>query len=538
MFDPKRRRFVQSLGTVAGAAVLSPSAARLDAASPASTRAAAAKGDRARAAYDLRVRAARRVLDERVPTHRVNGDEARYPAHIASFSKGLPHNALGEPHPDAFAAFVRALETRDGEQLERISMAGTRRLMNPLAGVAFEATGADPQSITIPAPPAFSSAQEAAEIAENYWMALLRDVPFSDYHFCPKVARAVADLSRFSDFRGPKSGKAVTPQTLFRSRITGSIGGPYVSQFFYLEARFGSERMTRQMRTVVPDVDYLTSYDDWLAVQNGTTPWPDQYDATPRFIRSARDLGQWVHYDLLFQAYLQALLVLYRIGARLDSSNPYLISQNQAGMMTFGNNHIASVMCDVARPAGKAAWFHKWFVHRSLRPEVFAGRIHNHATGRAQYPIHHDIFDSDVLTAVFSKYGTYLLPQAYPEGSPVHPSYAAGHATIAGACVTILKAFFDESFVIRNPVQPNPDGTALEPYEGPPLTVGGELDKLACNVAFGRNMAGVHWRSDAEASLRLGEEIAIRYLRDDRDWLPERFDGYTLTRFDGTRITI
>jgi hypothetical protein len=78
----------------------------------------------------------------------------------------------------------------------------------------------------------------------------------------------------------------------------------------------------------------------------------------------------------------------------------------------------------------------------------------------------------------------------------------------------------------------------LEPHEGPPLTVGGELDKLAFNVAAGRNMAGVHWRSDADASLRLGEDVAIEYLRDDRNCMPERFAGYTLTKFDGTHVTI
>jgi hypothetical protein len=33
------------------------------------------------------------------------------------------------------------------------------------------------------------------------------------------------------------------------------------------------------------------------------------------------------------------------------------------------------------------------------------------------------------------------------------------------------------------------------------LTVGGELDKLAGNVSYGRNFAGIHWRSDASAGL-------------------------------------
>ena len=30
----------------------------------------------------------------------------------------------------------------------------------------------------------------------------------------------------------------------------------------------------------------------------------------------------------------------------------------------------------------------------------------------------------------------------------MHPAYGAGHATVAGACVTILKAFFDTSAVL------------------------------------------------------------------------------------------
>ena len=36
-----------------------------------------------------------------------------------------------------------------------------------------------------------------------------------------------------------------------------------------------------------------------------------------------------------------------------------------------------------------------------------------------------------------------LLPMAFPEGSPMHPAYGAGHATVAGGCVTMLKAFFE-----------------------------------------------------------------------------------------------
>ena len=104
--------------------------------------------------------------------------------------------------------------------------------------------------------------------------------------------------------------------------------------------------------------------------------------------------------------------------------------------------------------------------------------------------------------------------------------------------MTILKAFFDESFVIPDPVEASADGLQLVPYNGPGLTVGGELNKLASNVAIGRNIAGVHWRSDATESLKLGEEIAIRYLREEHACFNERFDGFALTRFDGTTIIV
>jgi hypothetical protein len=104
--------------------------------------------------------------------------------------------------------------------------------------------------------------------------------------------------------------------------------------------------------------------------------------------------------------------------------------------------------------------------------------------------------------------------------------------------VTILKAWFDESYVIPNPVQTTSDGLSLEPYTGPALTVGGELNKMASNVALGRNMAGVHWRSDASQSLKLGEAIAISILQEQRATYNEDFGGFTFTSFDGSLVTV
>lgn len=186
----------------------------------------------------------------------------------------------------------------------------------------------------------------------------------------------------------------------------------------------------------------------------------------------------------------------------------------------------------------KACWYQKWAVHRRVRPEAFGGWIHNMKAMGQSYPIHPEILTSSVLTAVHSRYGTYLLPMAYPDGGPAHPAYPAGHAVFAGAGATVLKAFFDETFVIPSPVVASGDGTVLVPYVGTPLTVGNELNKLAANVAIGRDASGVHWRSDGVEGMNLGEAAVIALLKDVVRCYNEKVEGFSFTKFDGTPITI
>jgi hypothetical protein len=133
------------------------------------------------------------------------------------------------------------------------------------------------------------------------------------------------------------------------------------------------------------------------------------------------------------------------------------------------------------------------------------------------------------------------LPMAYPEGSPQHPSYGSGHATVAGACATIIKAFFNEELPIPNPVTSAPDGCSLVPYTGADagqLTVMTEANKIAGNVGMFRNHAGVHWRSDHEQSILLGEQIAISILEDQKYLYNEEFSGWQFTTFQGKSVSI
>ena len=178
-----------------------------------------------------------------------------------------------------------------------------------------------------------------------------------------------------------------------------------------------------------------------------------------------------------------------------------------------------------------------------MRPEEYGALVQANLTNSTPFPqaagqLNKDVLKSQALQIIFSTFGSFLLPQAFPEGSPTHPCYPTGHGSVGGACITALKFFFDGSFVIPNPVVPSDDGLSLRPFSGPPLTVNGELNKLAFNISFGHGIhAGIHFRSSTQQSILLGEQVALSVLQDRAKSYNEPF-SITITKFDGTRVTI
>jgi hypothetical protein len=497
--------------------------------------------ERSDRSFQLRVNAAVRERNAPIPSHINNGDETRYANFIGNYSQGLPHNTIGEVEPSAYEALLTAVTSGKPSDFANIPLGGTVKLSGPQGGLAFDLEGTDSGQLSIPPSPALASAERAAEMVEDYWMALARDVPFDQYGNEPVTQAALADLNKLSGFKGPKVGGMVTAATLFRGVTPGDLIGPFMSQFFLQPVNLGTLAVTQKFNTYAASTDYLTDFTSWLAVQNGQGPFHANTISGTSYLKSGRDLGAWVHGDSPFQAYLFAAHWLLGHGAPLNPGNPYLTIANQAGVQTFGPQYIVDLLGEVANRALKAMWYQKWFVHRALRPIAYGGLVHNTLTGVADYPVHKQVLNSQAVNEVFTKYGSYLLPAAYPEGGPQHPSYAEGHGVIAGACVTALKAFFNETFVIPSPVVSSDDGQSLVPYTGSDageITLGGELNKLANNVALGRDMAGVHWRSDAEQALLLGERVTISVLRDQRQTYNEPFNGFTFTRFNGIPITV
>ncbi|MDJ0583329.1 vanadium-dependent haloperoxidase [Crocosphaera sp.] len=374
----------------------------------------------------------------------------------------------------------------------------------------------------------------------------------------------------------------VTVNNLFRGIAPGDEVGPYLSQFLLVGnrgingndtvlnradgfIRYGSVRIDNRVRTATPCINYMTTFPEWLDVQNGadvrglesyTNENETGANAPYRFITTPRDLATYVHYDALYEAYLNACLILLGMGAPFDPGIPFQdpdVEDKQQGFATFGGPVILTLVCEVATRALKAVRYQKFNVHRRLRPEGVGGLIDRYLTipnlqdGELQpiAPLVEALQDVGLLNRVneFNNGQSYLLPMAFPEGSPMHPSYGAGHATVAGACVTILKAFFDHGWQLPLgqdaetgqyiAYEPNADGSGLvEVLLEQPLTVEGELNKVAANISIGRNWAGVHYFTDYIESLRLGEQIAIGILEEQKFTFGENFT-MTVPLFDG-----
>lgn len=605
---------------------------------------------------------------------------------IGNFHKTLPHDEYGEVIPEAYRKFERtclAIEAGMPINFEEVpkgplplplvptaqssfnsqaaaSLTGTvARFTSPLAGAATEVHGPDPKSMEMLPAPGCLSISTAAEMAEVYWMALLRDAPLLAFQVnrtppvtgCADISAHDVDLgfnvtSRVDDarkwvnilfdcavrrdtdpgrLRAPldvdagSGGADIRLQTLFRSGLVDEEFGPLVSQFFIRPIGYGTQTIDQKQVPYIAKRDFLTTHGDWLLAQNtgkdvygrdygncnnysdqlnrGASYYPVDGSGQPvkRYISTMRDLARFVNRDALHQAYFNAALFLDGIGAPLDAGNPYSGNRfsRENPFASLGGPDLLTLVSEVASRSLKVVWRQKWLVHRRARPEVYGGLVQMQRKGYngqmreyglpttyADCPNFDDAFDATLAAvgmhnqAMNGGTETFFLPMAFSAGSPTHPAYGAGHATVAGACVTTLKAWFDEDAKLADvfddannaasqikTAPKDPPGGELkllqpgyrkvgsnlddfcEPMEysgsdASRMTIGGELNKIASNVAMGRSMGGVHWRSDNTRSLRLGEAIAIEILRKRTLEYAERPVSFTFRAFDGNMVRI
>src|SRR5215469_4958756 len=266
-----------------------------------------------RRAIEVRDKCARAADAIPIAPHPTNGDEARYPNMIGSDTRGLPHDKRGEVDVAAWQALFTACQSGDPADFEKIPLGGTRKLVNPVGTQAVSLSGINPTQIGIPPPPALASAERGGEAIEVYWQSLLRDVPLTELRDDTSnrgVLAATEELNKLTDFRGPKSGGRVTPGTLFRANALyfdpadprgrsvtppGVLDGPLISQFLLRDVPYAAQWMSAQIRTALPANEFLTEYDEWLAIQNGAAPKRQlQFDAKPRYITTGRDLAEYI----------------------------------------------------------------------------------------------------------------------------------------------------------------------------------------------------------------------------------------------------
>lgn len=580
--------------------------------------------DRKQSAFRVRVEAAERAKLRAHPAHRANGDEQRWASanYAMSFTKGLQHDPNTGLLADRghFEAFRRAIDngsvdafTTDVPVPPAPQNQGRRAWEAPTAGFVFDLQGPDAQAVTMAPPPSLGSAELAYEMAEVYELALLRDKPLRAFRSGSGDPDLKDAIDRLGAIGYPIDGSQGRPRTrglrgglnrqvAFRGSSPGVEVGPYLSQFLLIGSPglaasdsvadgfvpFGPQRIDQRV-PVAKAKDWMThaiadplGEPTWLEVQQGADVRDNQTlfeQGKYRFISTPRDLATYVHDDALYQAYLNACLLLLGLGAPFDpgfaplsgTGYSYLggqtVQRNAAGFALWGAPHILSLVTEVATRALKAVRYQKFNNHLRLRPEALAGRLEFRSQISTQFPAAGAAFNAlrariaPTVNAVRQRAGSDLLPMAFQEGSPMHPAYGAGHASVAGACVTILKAFFDTSaaivkrgnhVLVARPAAgdlavyfeadydgANKDGTTLEEVIGGDfLTLEGELNKLAANISIGRNMAGVHYYSDYYDSLRLGEAIALGVLEEQALCYPHDPFMLSLPTFDGTVVRI
>lgn len=502
----KRASFLEtsSLGVVA-AVMGAPSPSVASEASAA----VAPPGDRKTIAFERRLRAATEDRDQFAPSVS-NGDEARYAdvGYIGSFTKGLPHDARGRVDDAAFRAFRRAIDARDPSLLDPRTSATLRRVLERTLSDDTCIAGCDPFGIAIAAPAPLASARIAHDAIELAWWALARDVPFAAYDGDATIAAASRDLGR-------------TPQTLFRP--TGAAAkGPMISQLVLLPIPYGAYgSFDQRYAFFAPGRDYVTSLERYRATRDGVeTGDRAAFESTKRYVATGRDLATWVAFPI----------EPFRNAAQIIGALP---GDARARAWSFDNAFAAMGLA--ANAMGIATFHQKFGIHLRLRPEAYLALSDAHTT---DVTLDRAFAASPAVERLRARFGNALLPQTYVGGAPSHPSYPAAHASFAGAMATVLKALTREAYVFERPVVAVDGGSSLAAYNGDALTLGGEIDKLAGNYAFGRHAAGVHYREDSEAGLRYGETIALGVLRDLARMSGSSSPGYELTTFDGRRVEL
>jgi hypothetical protein len=433
---------------------------------------------------------------------------------------------------DMMGRLVNAIKRRD---INLLSNVGNKvKLINPSAAWSSDFIGGYNNTYRYSKLPPLHSDIIASDMTELYCMSLVRDVPFNQYRKYPIIKDCCEYLNSLELVQSSRRTETykIDPYNIFRGPI--DLPGPYISQFLYKDIIIGGFPQIQKYPTYPSGYDFMKTWSTAISAQNGDI---DEslpiHRNRPRYIMTGRDLACYVHHNEPFQTFHNTCVMLMDMGVPMNKGIKELSSEKH--FVNFGKPDIQSAISMIGRNALLAAWYVKWNT-MFLRPEALGIEIERIFMDKHNiYNISAELLRNPVLNAIRSQNGNVLLSQVYPEGSPLHPSTPSDQAAVAGACVTVLKFFFNTNYEI-NIYEPDIEGQNIIDT-GKLSTVDDELNKLALNIGFGSNWAGIHYRMDILRGIKLGQSVAISCLNDLIHRYPLNID-ISFRKFNNKIVTI
>lgn len=462
-----------------------------------------------------------------IPSSKVNNSLSRENPY-ALYSKGLPHNSIGFVDSGAYCKYAIALKNQKVDELNSVPKGGILKQLDPSA--AFNDDVLDiVRHIDLGSVPRIDSDKYAANLIELYNMAVCRDIIFSEYPISPEILSGINSLSQLTEYNGP----SLTNTTIFRGLSQGDVIGPYVSQFLYLDYQESGTSVINQKKTLYGPQNFMITMANAISCLNGTPLETFGAATLPRYIITGRDLALAVRSAEPYKLFYNAVQILYTLGTPMNLDLP--VNSNIDPYINFGQVDVFCALAQVTRLTGLAAFC---FKNKALflRPEEGGIIVERNRLGTADNPdINDEILDNPVLNTVLTNNGNYLLAQAYPEGSELSPSWPCDRSAMAAAQSIIVKFFFKTNGSM-NLLTPDITGANLIP-SGFVSTIRNELDKLVSNCGYGRCWAGTNYRLDVQSGIKLGEKVAIAFLRKYVANYPQKVK-VSIKRYNGKTVVI
>jgi hypothetical protein len=406
------------------------------------------------------------------------------------FSKGHDDVALAE----ALAINDPALRQA---AMNRLTLGG-RPLVSPQAGL--NAPGDSPGS------PLDTSARAAAELAELGLRVLLDNVPLPEIATHPIAIRGAEMLKQFGITRmlygeGPDGLFRMNAKRVGPDRVGKIVQG-------WIPTGWGEPFTFRAFRRLGA---YGATEAEWQALQAGTVPRRQELSATTVAMSTGRDIASLAHQDAPTMIGNCVMRMLLAHGAKPSARAP--LAPNELAFVSPGG--VWEMQCAngiAALPAGQEGWRMKFRDHRRARPEELWPRA-----------VRGELHESFLRLAgwLVELVGPYL-PLVYAEGCPLHSDDPSGHAIDAGVWITICKAWFADGPVPSMGIQ------SLHP----------EIDLMGWHMVDGRSWARIHTRRSLTLGMRIGEEHALAYLRQQNATSPQPLGATSFIGVDGKLIVL